>query len=206
MDENMNYSEQNAAQPSEQPSEQQPYEPQPQENGFTMYDNRQYYQQQVPQWGAPYTPQQPPVQPKPKKQKKTMGSGAVIALALCCAILGGAMGFGGSLLANRLSGNGASDADTSVVYEGTREPVVLNTSRVDTSELKTPAGNLVPCYDLERTVCDVIRSRNKLGTETFLAALKLYAANPKKDLNKLNSYAKKMRVANILRQYLEVLL
>ncbi len=72
--------------------------------------------------------------------------------------------------------------------------------------LKTPAGNLVPCYDLERTVCDCIRSRNKLGTETFLAALKLYAANPKKDLNKLNSYAKQMRVSNVLRQYLEVLL
>ncbi len=72
--------------------------------------------------------------------------------------------------------------------------------------LKTPAGNDVPAYDLERTICDVIRSRNKLGTETFLAALKLYAANPKKDLNKLNSYAKQMRVANVLRQYLEVLL
>ena len=72
--------------------------------------------------------------------------------------------------------------------------------------LKTPAGNDVPAYDLERTVCDVIRSRNKLGTETFLAALKLYAANPKKDLNKLNSYAKKLRVSKVLRQYLEVLL
>ena len=72
--------------------------------------------------------------------------------------------------------------------------------------LKTPAGNLVPVYDLERTICDVIRSRNKLGTETFLAALKLYAASPKKDLNRLNTYAKQMRVANVLRQYLEVLL
>ena len=72
--------------------------------------------------------------------------------------------------------------------------------------LKTPAGNDVPAYDLERTICDVIRSRNKLGTETFLAALKLYAANPKKDLNKLNSYAKKLRVSKVLRQYLEVLL
>lgn len=72
--------------------------------------------------------------------------------------------------------------------------------------LKTLVGNNVPTYDLERTICDVIRSRNKLGTETFLAALKLYAASPKKDLNKLNSYAKKMRVANVLRQYLEVLL
>ncbi len=74
------------------------------------------------------------------------------------------------------------------------------------STLKTPAGNDVPAYDLERTICDVIRSRNKLGTETFLTALKLYAANPKKDLNKLNSYAKEMRVINVLRQYLEVLL
>ena len=36
--------------------------------------------------------------------------------------------------------------------------------------LRTPSGNNVPAYDLERTICDVIRSRNKQGTETFLAA------------------------------------
>lgn len=72
--------------------------------------------------------------------------------------------------------------------------------------LPTPAGNMVPVYDLERTICDIIRSRNKLGTETFLAALKMYAASPKKNLNKLNTYAKQLRVANVLRQYLEVLL
>ena len=74
------------------------------------------------------------------------------------------------------------------------------------TKLKTPSGNQVQAYDLERTVCDVIRSRNKLGTETFLAALKMYAASPKKDLNKLNTYAKQMRVEKVLRQYLEVLL
>ena len=72
--------------------------------------------------------------------------------------------------------------------------------------LKTPAGNEVGAYDLELTICDVIRSRNKLGTETFLAALKMYAASSKKNLNKLNTYAKKMRVEKVLRQYLEVLL
>ena len=72
--------------------------------------------------------------------------------------------------------------------------------------LRTPAGNNVQAYDLERTICDVIRSRNKLGTETFLAALKMYAASPKKNLNKLNTYAKQMRVEKVLRQYLEVLL
>lgn len=74
------------------------------------------------------------------------------------------------------------------------------------STLPTPAGNMVPVYDLERTICDIIRSRNKLGTETFLAALKMYAASPKKNLNKLNAYATQLRIANVLRQYLEVLL
>jgi predicted transcriptional regulator of viral defense system len=72
--------------------------------------------------------------------------------------------------------------------------------------LPTPAGNQVPVYDLERTICDIVRSRNKIGTETFLAALKAYAANPKKDLNRLNAYAKQMRLSNIIRKYLEVLL
>ena len=60
------------------------------------------------------------------------------------------------------------------------------------TSLRTPSGNFVPVYDLERTICDCIRSRNKMGTETFLAALKLYAADPKKDLNKLYTYATKI--------------
>ena len=72
--------------------------------------------------------------------------------------------------------------------------------------LKTPAGNNVPAYDMERTICDIIRSRNKIGTETFLSALKMYVANPKKDLNKLNLYAKKFKLDKVVRQYLEVLL
>jgi predicted transcriptional regulator of viral defense system len=72
--------------------------------------------------------------------------------------------------------------------------------------LKTPAGNPVPSYDMERTICDIVRSRNKMGTETFLTALKLYAASPKKDLNRLNDYARQMRMANVIRKYLEVLL
>lgn len=74
------------------------------------------------------------------------------------------------------------------------------------SEMETTFGNRVPCYDLERTICDTIRSRNKMGTETFLAALKQYAASPKKDLNRLNNYAKKMCLTSLVRQYLEILL
>lgn len=72
--------------------------------------------------------------------------------------------------------------------------------------LKTPFGNEVNCYDLERTICDIVRSRNKVGTETFLSALKAYALRTDKNLNRLYSYAKKLRVSSIIRKYLEVLL
>ena len=70
----------------------------------------------------------------------------------------------------------------------------------------TTLRNKVAGYDLERTICDIVRSRNKVGIETFLAALKMYAASPKKDLNKLNTYATEMKIAGIIRKYLEVLL
>lgn len=73
-------------------------------------------------------------------------------------------------------------------------------------ELKTPHGNMVTTYDMERTICDLVRSRNRIDTETFLNALKQYSTNTKKDLNKLNYYAKQFRVLNILRRYMEVLL
>ena len=72
--------------------------------------------------------------------------------------------------------------------------------------LTTPSGNKVAGYDLERTICDIVRSRNKVGSETFLAALKIYATSSKKDLNKLNTYATEMKIAGIVRKYLEVLL
>ena len=72
--------------------------------------------------------------------------------------------------------------------------------------LPTPFGNLVPCYDMERTLCDILRSRNKIGTETLLAALKQYAVCREKNLNRLSQYAAKMNLTNLVRQYLEVLL
>ena len=70
----------------------------------------------------------------------------------------------------------------------------------------TTLRNKVAGYDLERTICDIVRSRNKVGSETFLAALKMYATSSKKDLNKLNTYATEMKIAGIVRKYLEVLL
>ena len=64
----------------------------------------------------------------------------------------------------------------------------------------------VPVYDMERTICDVLRSRNHIEMQTFQGALKAYARRSDKDLRTLVRYAKLFRVEKILRQYLEVLL
>ena len=71
---------------------------------------------------------------------------------------------------------------------------------------QTPFGHDVPVYDMERTICDVLRSRRHIEMQTFQGALKTYARRGDKDLRTLLRYAKMFRVEKILRQYLGVLL
>ncbi len=72
--------------------------------------------------------------------------------------------------------------------------------------LKTTQGNPVPAYDMERTVCDIIRSRKRIADETVLSTLKRYSASPKKNLIRLNIYAETFGMTEAVRRYLEVLL
>jgi predicted transcriptional regulator of viral defense system len=70
----------------------------------------------------------------------------------------------------------------------------------------TTFGNEVRCYNPERTICDILRSRNRIDEETVVSAIKNYAAFDKKDLNLLSVYAQQFKVSNELKKYLEVLL
>lgn len=71
---------------------------------------------------------------------------------------------------------------------------------------KTTLGNEVRCYNAERTICDLLRSRNRLDEEMVIGAVKNYAASSDKDLNLLAVYASKFRVNKELKRYMEVLL
>lgn len=71
---------------------------------------------------------------------------------------------------------------------------------------KTTFGNVVRCYNPERTVCDLLRSRKRIDEETVVAAIKNYAESKEKDLNKLATYSKNFRVDKDLKKYMEVLL
>lgn len=72
--------------------------------------------------------------------------------------------------------------------------------------MQTPFGHLVPAYNMERTICDIIRNRNNTEIQTLQSALKQYVKRKDKNLRLLMQYAAKFHVDKILRQYLEVLL
>lgn len=72
--------------------------------------------------------------------------------------------------------------------------------------MQTPFGHLVPAYNMERTICDIIRNRNNTEIQTLQSALKQYVKRKDKNLRLLMQYAVKFHVDKILRQYLEVLL
>lgn len=67
-------------------------------------------------------------------------------------------------------------------------------------------GVTLPVYDRERTICDCFKYRSRLDTELFSKALNAYANDPKKNLNNLSMYAKKLRVYKKVIELMEVLL
>ena len=102
-------------------------------------DNMQHNEGNVTGEGQYYT--QTPLEPQPPKKGNT--GARITALVLSCALVGGAMGFGGSALQNHLA---AKDKDmdeestqASVVYEGSRESSIINIAQIDTNKQMTPA-------------------------------------------------------------------
>lgn len=73
------------------------------------------------------------------------------------------------------------------------------------TELKTPCGNTVLAYELERTLCDILRGSGS-DTQLVLSAMKRYAASKEKDIDKLLRCAEKLHVSQKVLRYMEVLL
>lgn len=71
---------------------------------------------------------------------------------------------------------------------------------------KTPHGNQVLTTDLERTICDIVRSRNQVDIQVRNEALKRYAKSKERNINLLLKYAKQFSIQKIVREYLEILL
>ena len=70
-------------------------------------------------------------------------------------------------------------------------------------EVKTMFGNFVRVYDEERTICDLVKYRDKYDAETFIKAIKLYIRK-KNDQTKLFEFAKKIGIEKRVYEIVEV--
>jgi predicted transcriptional regulator of viral defense system len=64
----------------------------------------------------------------------------------------------------------------------------------------------ITIYDLEKSVCDAIRYRNKVGMDICTEVLRNYIKRRDRNLDKLMKYAVSMRIATVLNQYLTMML
>ena len=71
------------------------------------------------------------------------------------------------------------------------------------SKEKTIYGREVAVYDLERTICDIIKAKGKMDKDMYYNALKRYAASNRKDINLLMEYAKKLNMYKQVRNEME---
>ena len=80
--------------------------------------------------------------PAPKKKKKKLPWGVILVIALCCSLLGGAMGAGGVLFFQHLQAEEVTEVpeqDISYIMQGVRENSVIEMVEVESGKLMTPA-------------------------------------------------------------------
>ncbi len=70
---------------------------------------------------------------------------------------------------------------------------------------KTMFGNEVACYDIERTICDLVRFRDRIDVEIFKKALIGYKNHPERDYQKLRQYAQTMGISKQINDLLDVI-
>lgn len=70
-------------------------------------------------------------------------------------------------------------------------------------EVKTPFGNKVLSYDIDKTFCDFVKLKNKMPAKRFRKMVQVYLNSRNKNLNKAFCYDKKL---NITQKVSDVLL
>lgn len=69
------------------------------------------------------------------------------------------------------------------------------------TEIETPMGNKVKVYDIERSICDIIRSKNRMDFEHIKHSVREYIKRKDKDLVKLSLYAEKLGIKEVVMDY-----
>ena len=70
--------------------------------------------------------------------------------------------------------------------------------------MQTSFGHSVPVYDMERTICDLLRSRKNVEMQVFQDALKQYAKRKDKNVPSYNSASKSVHLRIFSLTYYEL--
>lgn len=73
-------------------------------------------------------------------------------------------------------------------------------------KIKTNYGNTVNSYNLERTVCDIINNKSTIDIEIANKAIKNCIKSKEFDANKMFEYAKKMKIYDKVKNYMEAII
>ncbi len=72
--------------------------------------------------------------------------------------------------------------------------------------MKSPHENEIRSTNLERTICDILRSRNQIDVQFINESLKRYVGKKERNIDLLYNYARQFRIQKIVRGTIEVLL
>ena len=89
-----------------------------------------------------------------------------------------------------------------IICSGSKEPYYS----LGVVKLKTPGGSTVNGYCAERTLCDILITRNHTDIQIVSDAYKRYVLRKNRNIPLLSEYAHSLHVEDKLRTYLEVLL
>lgn len=71
---------------------------------------------------------------------------------------------------------------------------------------KSPQGMKVKTYNLERTVCDIIKDKDSIDIETRNKAIKKVIKSKEFNASKMFEYAKKMNIYDKVKNYMEAII
>ncbi len=95
-----------------------------------------------------------------------------------------------NLAIDRIVSKGRTEIDYPFINAYRVEPSLLSLGETD----GIIDGEIVRIYDIDRTICDVLRKMNRMDKEIFNKAIQRYVNDERKNIPNLMTYAKKLRI------------
>jgi predicted transcriptional regulator of viral defense system len=84
--------------------------------------------------------------------------------------------------------------------------VTIDSYDIGITETPSQSGNLLRVYNIERTLCDIVKGGGAFDIHLVNQAMKAYTESKNKDMAKLIKYSEQLRVKPKILRYMEILL